>query len=71
MIIDKMICKKCGNDSFCFEWRYANENAGLHLALSHDGWGFQFRDSYVCCSKCKEFMEYEKEDFIEIKNKEK
>lgn len=59
-------CKKCGGDSFRFSWRVESEAHGWELALNHDGFGYQFKDSVVECANCGVKSEYESEDFLEI-----
>jgi len=64
--VDKLICSKCGNDSFRFRWLIASHADLLSKALSHDGWGLQFEDSMVECSKCGYGHPYRTEDFLKI-----
>ena len=60
-----MRCKVCGCDSFRFRWEYKEEEE-ITLLLCHDGYGFQFEDSFITCNGCGLESPYEKENFIQL-----
>ena len=62
-----LTCNICGNQSFMFKWEYEDEKELMVLSLCHDGFGLQFEDAKVCCSKCKNWMNYNDATFLENK----
>jgi len=66
-IIRKLICKKCGGDSFSFVWRFKDESEEYRAYFCHDGIGFELEDAIIKCVKCGTEAQYEEEDFLLIK----
>jgi ribosomal protein L37E len=63
----QLTCKKCGGKSFEFSWKFKNKEEEINLYFCHEGYGFQFEDSIIKCSKCGKKKKYDEEDFLEVK----
>ena len=47
----KTTCNKCKSTTVSISWKYRKEDE-MAMLMSHDGYGLQFDDAKIVCSKC-------------------
>ncbi len=52
MVTKQLKCKLCGSNKITITWKY-KKSEEIGMLLCHDGWGLQYEDAVMKCSRCK------------------